>query len=230
MSAEEYLELPELVQDMIWLDLPPAARKIYKELESKYITEIGNETVSVANAAASGVKCRQVLNGAIYTNAQHDWEVLHDVKLKALQDLVEQLSGAPLLVLYEFKFDQERLLKAFPNAGQLGGQSMAKDQKVIEQFNAGKLDMVIGHPASMGHALNLQGACAHVCWYGLTWNFEHYDQATRRVWRQGNEAQRVIVYHLCIRNSLDEVVVESINAKDGSQETFVRRIQVLANR
>jgi SNF2 family DNA or RNA helicase len=88
--------------------------------------------------------------------------------------------------------------------------------------------MVLGHPASMGHALNLQGNCAHVVWFGLTWNLEHYDQAIKRVWRQGNDAPRVIIHHLCMRGSLDEVVIDTLAAKDRDQNSFTRAIQTLA--
>lgn len=230
MTREEYLQMPELVQQMIWLDLPAAARKTYRELEGNYISIVQEQPITAPSAAAAGVKCRQVLNGAIYTGEDKDWLPLHDVKLDALKDLVEELSGQPLLVLYEFLHDKERILEKFPNAGILGGQSMKKDQAVIEAFNKGELAMVIGHPASMGHALNLQGECAHICWFGLTWNFEHYDQAIQRVWRQGNKATHVIVYHLCVKKSLDETVVETICDKDRTQEDFTRRVKLLASR
>jgi hypothetical protein len=208
-------------------DLPPGARKTYKELEEQFITELGDDVVIAPSAAAAGVKCRQVLNGAIYINPNKDWKLIHDVKLDALSDLVEELSGQPLLVLYEFQHDRERILKKFPDCAVLGGQSMAKDQAVIGKFNRGEIKMVVGHPASMGHALNLQGECAHICLFGLTWNFEHYDQAIQRVWRQGNKAQRVIVYHLCINDSLDEVVVQTIYSKDRTQAQFMRQLQLL---
>lgn len=230
MTREEYLEMPELVQQMVWMDLPQTARKVYREMEKNFITVVKEEPITAPSAAAAGVKCRQILNGAMYTGHGDDWEHIHNVKLDALNDLVEELSGQPLLVLYEFVHDKERILKEFPKAGILGGQSMKKDQAVIEAFNRGDLPMVVGHPASMGEALNLQGECAHICWFGLTWNFYHYDQAIQRVWRQGNKASHVIVYHLCIRNSLDETVVETICDKDRTQEDFTRRVQLLASR
>jgi len=230
MQAEDYLELPELVQRMVWLDMPPAARKTYKELENTFITLVGEDTVIAPSAAAAGVKCRQVLNGAVYTNAAHDWALVHDVKLKALQDLVEELSGKPLLVLYEFQHDKERVMEAFPHCQMLGGQSMKKDGIVIDGFNKGTIKMVLGHPASMGHALNLQGECSHVCWFGLTWNFEHYDQAIRRVWRQGNKSDRVVIHHLCINDSLDGEVAKTLSRKNKTQADFLRQVQFLRGR
>jgi len=227
MKALDYLELPELNSQIVWLTLPEPVRKIYKEIEDEFLTILGDDVVIAPNAAVAGMKCRQVLNGALYTNAQHDYTVVHDLKLKALEDLVDELSGQPLLVLYEFEHDRERILEKFPKCGKIGGQSMAKDQIVINKFNAGELSMVIGHPASMGHALNLQGACAHVCWFGMTWNFEHQDQAIRRVWRQGNEALRVIVYYLAVQDSLDEVVMKAVEDKDHAQASFMTLVQSL---
>lgn len=227
-AQEDYLELPELVQQMMWVDLPKAARQTYKEMEERFITLLGDDTVLAPSAAAAGIKCRQILNGAVYTNAAHDWHEIHDTKLDVLADLVEELSGQPLLVFNEFEHDRERILKKFPGCKTIGsGRSMKKDQEVINAFNAGKLSMVVGHPASIGHALNLQGSCAHICWFGLTWNLEHYDQATQRVWRQGNEAKRVIAYHICIKNSLDEAVVRTLQSKDKTQTEFCRQIKKL---
>ena len=89
------------------------------------------------------------------------------------------------------------------------------------------LTALIGHPASMGHGLNLQGSCAHVCWFGLTWNLEHYKQAIARVWRQGNLATHVVVHHMCIKDSLDESVVATIKAKDRTQTTLMEKIRHL---
>ena len=233
MTREEYLQMPELVQQMLWVDLPPAARKIYRQMERDYLTIVRDEPVTAPSAAAAGIKCRQIINGAMYVNKEKDWEEIHDVKLVALRDLIEELSGQPLLLLHEFQHDQERILqmliKMKVRFGVLGGQSMAKDQAVISAFNRGELTVASGHPGSMGEALNLQGSCAHVCWFGLTWNFYHYDQAIQRVWRQGNDANRVIIYHICVRNSLDEDVVQTLYNKDNMQQEFTRRIKILAS-
>lgn len=225
MAAEEYLQLPELMYDVRWTDLPADVRTLYKSVEDEFFAEIGEDTIIAPNKAAAGVKCRQILNGAVYINLQKDYRVIHDIKLKALEDLMEELSGQPLLLLYEFQHDRERILEKFPWFEVIGGQSMKKDSIVIEKFNRGEIRGVLGHPASMGHALNLQGSCCHVGWFGLTWNFEYWDQAIRRVWRQGNEAMRVVVHLFCVRNSLDEAVVQTIYDKDVTQMTFVRHVR-----
>jgi hypothetical protein len=230
MRAQDYLEMPALQNNYINLDLPPAARKHYREMEEQFFTEITDEDfVMSANAAVAGGKCRQILNGALYINPEHDYKVIHDTKLEALEDLLEELSGQPLLVFYEFIHDMERIIEKF-KCPKIGGQSMKKDAEIIGAFNAGVLPMVIAHPASAGHGLNLQGNCAHVCWFGLTWNLEHYDQALRRVWRQGNNAPRVVIHHMVVNNSLDEVVIRTLTAKDRTQARFMETIRALAIR
>jgi SNF2 family DNA or RNA helicase len=225
MTREEYLNLPPLVNTYAWLELPDKSRRIYRDLQEEFLAEIGvDELVIAPNAAAAGIKCRQMLNGAMYTGIGREWKEFHDTKVEALVDLVEELSGAPLLVFYEFQHDRDRLLKRLPNWHALGLQNPKKDAELLERFNRGELPGLLAHPASAGHGLNLQETCMHICWFGLTWNFEHYDQAIQRVWRQGQK-NKVINHHLCIRDSLDEVVIETLESKDGVQTSFQEGIQ-----
>jgi SNF2 family DNA or RNA helicase len=239
MSAEEFLEMPELIFTNIVVELPPSARKVYKEMENHFITLLDNDygdAVIAPNAAVAGGKCRQIANGAMYTGPQTGhlgvqatgapWLPLHDAKIAALQDLVEQLQGNPLLVAYEFKHDADRILKAFPGTPVIGGgTSAAKSNEYIRDFNEGRLPLLVGHPASMGHGLNLQGSCHHVCWFGIPWNLEHYDQLIRRVYRQGQKAEHVFVYHIVAKDTLDEEVLETLAAKDRTQRDLVNRLQ-----
>ena len=224
MRAEDYIKMPAIQYTYDWMELPAPARNTYRELEEQFLTEVEDDVVIAPSAAVAGMKCRQVLNGALYINAAHDWKLIHDAKMDAMKDLVEELSGQPLLVFYEFNHDRERLMKdlGFPC---IGHQSAKLDSLIIKKFNAGILPGLVAHPATAGHGLNLQGNCAHVCWFGLTWNLEHYDQALRRVWRQGNNAPKVIVHHLCIRDSLDESVVGTLKAKDKNQTTLMEHIR-----
>ncbi len=224
MRAEDYLKLPPLTNTYEWITLPDAARKVYEDLEDEFMAELGDDIILAPNAASAGMKCRQVLNGALYINEEHDYKVIHDAKLDALEDFVESLSGQPLLLAYEFNHDRDRLMERLGWPA-IGHQSPKKDAELIKLFNSGALPGLIGHPASMGHALNLQGACAHIGWFGLTWNLEHYDQLIRRVWRQGNNAPRVICHHFCIKRSLDEVVVQTLRAKNRTQTTFMEIIR-----
>jgi hypothetical protein len=159
-----------------------------------------------------------VANGAVFT-ANPEWRVVHDAKLDALENLLEELGGAPLLLLYEFTHDIERVRERFgadiPVLGH--GISMKKADAYIKRFNAGDFPILMGHPASMGHGLNLQGKCHHVCWYGIPWNFEYYDQAIRRVYRQGQQSSVVYNYHLVSRDTLDEAVMRTLTSKERTQ-------------
>jgi hypothetical protein len=209
-------------------------------MENQYITILDNEyedAVIAPNAAVAGGKCRQIANGALYTGPQSGylgvqatgapWVALHDAKINALVDLVEQLQGNPLLVAYEFKHDADRILKAVgentPIIG--GGTSAAKSNEYIQGFNEGRIPVLVGHPASMGHGLNLQGSCHHVCWFGIPWNLEHYDQLIRRVYRQGQKAEHVFVYHIVAKDTLDGHVLKTLGEKDRTQKDLVDRLR-----
>lgn len=225
LSAEDYLEMPELLYVNIPVSLPPDVMSKYRDVEEAFLTELGEGTIIAANAAAAGTKCRQIANGAVYGedtgDAKRVWYNLHDEKLDALESLREELSGHPILLLYEFKHDQEKIKARFPDAIDLKDGAFAK---TIDDFNAGTIPMLIGHPASMGHGLNLQGACHHVVWYGITWNLEYYDQAIARVYRQGQKSDKVIVYHIMARDTLDEEVLATLNRKDRSQQELLRML------
>lgn len=227
MRHEDYLSLPPLVKQYYWVDMPADAREKYEQMEEEFILEVGDDVVISPSAAAAGMRCRQIINGAIYTNpAEEEYVVIHDAKMEALKDLVEELSGQPLLLFYEFNHDRDRLIKELKWPA-LGHQSAKKDSELIKLFNKGALPGLIAHPGSAGWALNLQEACCHVGWFGLTWNLEHYDQAIKRVWRQGNQAAKIIAHHICVRNSLDERVVGTLRSKDKTQNKFLEAIRRL---
>ena len=239
MSAEEYLDLPPLMVDNLEVELPPQARTIYNQFENLLLAKINEHTVTVSTASAASMVCRQVANGAVYSNedtrslekrfkAGREYFTIHDEKIEALADLVDELQGQPLLVAYEFVHDLERLQKKFPAAPYIGGG--AKDVDVtIAAWNAGEVPLLLGHPASMGHGLNLQGASNHICWFSLTWNYELYDQTIRRVWRQGQNS-RVFVYRVIARDTVDEVVLTALQSKKRGQDAFFSALQELARR
>jgi SNF2 family DNA or RNA helicase len=219
LAAQDYLEMPSVLQERIYVDLPEEAREKYKDIEDEFITQIDEGTIVAANAAVAGGKCRQICNGAIYTNKEHDWSQIHDAKLDAMGDLIEQLGGAPLLIMYEFNHDRERLLGRFGSAIPVlgGGISIGRSNQYISEFNEGKHPLMICHPASMAHGLNLQEACHHICWFGITWNLEYYDQANARVNRQGQKFP-VFIYHILAADTLDDTVMDVLAFKDHSQK------------
>lgn len=228
LSAEDHLKMPALVLSEIRIDLPPEAFALYKKVEDGFFAEMGDSKVVAANAAVAGGKCRQIANGAVYVNAVEGaperklWSAIHDAKLDALEDLLEELGGKPTLVLYEFNHDRERIVSRFPGAEIIGSGTTPKQlDSIIDRFNAGLIPLLLGHPASMGHGLNLQGTCHHVVWFGITWNLEYYDQAIARVYRQGQKADTVFVYHIVAARTLDEKVLRALTAKDRSQQTLL---------
>lgn len=150
---------------------------------------------------------------------------LHDEKLDALESLLEELNGHSVLVLYEFDHDRQRMVSRFPDFTDIKGLTGAKLEQVIDGFNSGTVSHLLGHPASMGHGLNLQGSCHHVIWFGIPWNLEYYDQAIARVYRQGQKSDHVIIYHIVAKDTIDERVVKVLNKKDRTQQDFLNAIK-----
>jgi len=241
LSAEDHLSMPELVNNTILVDLPADARRTYKQVEDGFYSELGNAKVIAANAAVAGGKCRQIANGAVYYTPEYtatnprwmaeekgtslpkkDYTEVHDEKLDALEDLIEELGGKSVLILYEFQHDRERIMKRFPDAEVIGsGISAKKTDDIIDRFNAGRVSKLLGHPDSMGFGLNLQGGCHHVVWFGIPWNLAHYDQAIARVYRQGQKEGTVFIYHIVASNTLDEKVLKVLTAKDRNQQSLL---------
>lgn len=237
MRSEDHLDLPPLVERDVWVDLPDAARKAYDELEKELITVIDSGAVTAKNAAVAASKCAQVASGGVY---QHQLpEVLHmagggiaagnsgrktihvhDEKTAALVDLVEERQGSPLLVLYDFQHDLERIQAAFDNKLPVigGGTSDKLAGTLIQQWNRGELPVLLGHPGSVGIGLNMQAAgCGHICFYTVPWDREYYDQTIGRIRRQGVTAKRIVVHRLLARDTVDEAKVKVLAAKNRTQ-------------
>ena len=217
LKAEDYLKMPDLQFINIKVELPPDARNTYTQMERHFLTEVASGAVVAANAAVAGGKCRQIANGRVY-DANRETHEIHDAKLDAFEDLIEELSGQPALVVYEFQHDVVAMRTRVQGPMLGGGTTPRAAAQAVEAFNAGQLPVLYGHPASMGHGLNLQGACNHVIFYGITWDLEHYDQVIRRVYRQGQRAGVVFVYHIVAAKTLDEVVLGVLRSKDRTQQ------------
>jgi SNF2 family DNA or RNA helicase len=224
LSAEDYLAMPELVYRNIPITLPDKIFQKYRDVEELFITAMEEGNIVAANAAVAGIKCRQIANGAVYKDdsfedQRREYVVFHDEKLDALESVLNELGGKPCLILYEFDHDRARILERLGDVPVLGSSlSDKKLSSVIDRFNSGNIPIILGHPASMGHGLNLQGECHHVIWFGITWNLEYYDQAIARVYRQGQKAEHVFVYHIVASGTLDEKVLRVLTSKDKTQQ------------
>ena len=225
LSSEDYLKMPELINTTVEVDLPSEALKIYQSVENEFIAEIENGPIVAANAAVAGVKCRQIANGAVYDEEGH-WSPIHDAKLEALGDLLEELGGAPVIILYEFDHDRERIQSFLGQPIPVLGSGLGEKRlsALIDGFNDGHIPILLGHPASMGHGLNLQGSCYHIIWFGIPWNLEHYIQAIARVYRQGQKSNSVFVYHIAAVKTLDIHVLKTLIKKDQTQSSLLRAI------
>ena len=226
MSNEEYAQLPEVIFNDIMLTLPSAIRTKYEQLENDmFIALDSGAEVEVFNAAALTNKCLQAANGALYTiPGSQEWDILHDEKLNAMEDIIEESAGNPVLCLYEFRSDLDRIRKKFPQAVYLGGtMSTTEVQQLQDDWNAGKIPLLIGHPASVGHGLNLQYGGHTMIWFGLNWSLELYDQAIGRLVRQGQKFP-VIIHRLLAADTLDEAVRSSLYYKAVTQDDLKKTI------
>lgn len=217
MRAEDYLEMKEPVSVTVPVTLPAKCRDDYKTLEKEFIAEIDGEEVASISAAALANKLLQMCNGAVYREDKTFIE-LHDGKLDALAELVEQ-NDEPMLVAYNYKSDLARLRERFPDASVLG-----KDTDTIHRWNRGEIPMLLAHPASAGHGLNLQKGGSLIVWFGLNWSLELYQQFNGRLNRQG-QTKVVRIVHLVAQGCIDEKVVKAIEAKAKTQNDLLNALK-----
>ena len=238
LSARDYLELPEEITKTTWVELPPAARRVYNALETQFLVTLDSgERVTALSAAVAAGKCRQVANGALYleevpthktVGSTRQYEAIHTEKLDALCDLIEECAGQPVLVAYEFEHDlrrlRERLGATTPYIG--GGVSMAQTRQIVAAWNAGQIPVLLGQPQAMAHGLNMQGGGNHVVWFSLPWNLELYLQFNQRVLRQGSKHPHVFVYHLAARKTVDVMILAALRSKRRTQKTLLDALKV----
>lgn len=219
MKAEDYLELPERLDNIIPVDLPKKAKEQYEVLEKELILSIADTDVLAGSAAVLANKLLQIANGAVY---DEDGEVkhIHDEKLKTLDELIESASGKPVLVFYGYQHDKDRLLT---HLKALKPRLLQTDQD-IKDWNKGQVPILLAHPASAGHGLNLQTGGNIIIWFGLTWSLELYQQANARLWRQGQK-QTVVIHHIIAKDTIDERVMKALEDKDVSQAALIEAVK-----
>lgn len=222
MKAEDYLQLPDLTYHEVPVELDAKARKAYTDLERKMVLDLPDEEeISVTSAAALSNKLLQLANGALY-GEDGDVHEIHGCKLEAFLELLESLAGKPVLVFYNFRHDRDRILKALSGLElRVRELKMPADE---DDWNAGRIDVLLAHPASGAYGLNLQQGGNHVIWFGLTWNYELYTQANKRLHRQG-QTEKVIIHHLACRGTRDEDVMKALSRKEDVQEWVMRSLK-----
>lgn len=238
LSALDLLELPTLVVNDIWVDLPDKARRVYDPLEDKLVSELADGSLAVAKTRGVAVgMCRQLAAGAIYKRdevealvrlprSSREWVEVHDEKLQALTDLLEELEGHQVLIAYEFGHDLERLRALLGERATFVADHPASQFRALEDaWNQGEVTWLVAQASSISHGLNLQQRGNHVVWFTPPWDKEVYDQLIRRVWRQGSKARRVFVHRLLAKDTTDEAVVAALARKGKVEQSFFDALQ-----
>ncbi|MEG2908136.1 MAG: DEAD/DEAH box helicase [Erysipelotrichaceae bacterium] len=222
LKVEDWLEVPECQYLNYEIELPIKVKYQYKRFKNEKIIELSdNGVITGANAGVVTNKLLQFTAGAVY---DENYEIIqiHDCKLDALEDLVEAANGQPVIVYYYFKFDYGRILKRFANLN----VRTIKTPQDVEDWNAGKIDLLLVHPASVGHGLNLQDGGSIIIWYTLpNWNLELYQQANARLNRQGQK-ESVRIYHIIAKDTIDEDMLKSLDKKDVSQNALMEALKI----
>lgn len=220
LSAEDYLDMPERIDIILPVILPARAQKDYQSFERDLLVELeSGELVEAETAAVLANKLLQWCNGAMYIDEARNWEETHKEKLDALEELAEDNPGENLLVAYNYKSDLTRLKKRFPKAKVLDA-----DPQTIRDWNAGKIPMLLAHPQSAGHGLNLQYGGATVVWFGLNWSLELDQQFNGRLHRQGQD-RPVRVIRIVATGCLDERVLRVLSSKDAVQSSLLKALK-----
>ncbi|MCQ9275887.1 DEAD/DEAH box helicase [Streptococcus suis] len=223
MKALDYLDMPELISTKKLVRMTEKEKEKYIQFKKEYVlSELDGLEVTAANAASLTSKLVQLSNGAVYSD-DHSVVALHEQKLDALEDILESANGEPVLVAYWFKHDLARIL------GRLEKLKVKcrvlKTEEDIREWNKGNVPVGLLHPAGAGHGLNLQKGGHNLVWFGLTWSLELYQQTNARLWRQGQEAETVVIQHIVTEGTIDEEILKALENKDAQQERLIAAVK-----
>ena len=219
MQASDYLDMPDVIDGGLTLALPPDEMRDYQAFQKEQLMQLDNTDIEAVTAAALTNKLLQYTGGALYDD-QHNWHEVSTAKLEALQDIVESTDES-VLIYYQYQSEKDRILKMLPDAVTFTGEP-----ELLESWNAGKIRLMLAHPASVAYGLNMQAGGHIIVWYTPTWNLELYMQANARLHRQG-QTKPVVIYHLLAAGTIDERVMQALNCKNGSQAALLKHIKEL---
>lgn len=221
MKAEDYLELPDCISVTTPVVLDSKGKMAYEKLEKEMLLEIDDTTIDAGTAAVLTNKLLQLCNGAVYGENREIVEI-HKCKLEAFLELVEGLNGQPALVFYNFQHDLMRIKKALDKSGLVVKE--LKGPQDEDDWNNKKINILLAHPASAAYGLNLQNGGNHVIWFGLNWSLELYQQANKRLHRQG-QTEKVIIHHLAVEGGVDEDVMTALEDKSSTQDKLMNALK-----
>jgi len=228
IEGKDYFDLKEPIENFIYVDLPPKARRLYTEMEKRMYMELEElgESVEAVSGGVKIMKCHQIANGAVYLNEDtKEWAEVHDEKLKALESIIEEACGMPVLVAYKFKSDLYRLKKRFPQ-----GTTLANKDDAIKKWNEGKTPLLFVHPASAGHGLNLQDGSNILAFYSVDWNLEEHMQVIERIGPmrqlQSGHDRPVYIHYILAKNTVDDqLIMPRLKTKRSVQEILMEAMK-----
>lgn len=220
IEAKDWFDLKAPIVTDVFVDLLPAARKAYRDMEKEMFVQLQNVEVEAFNAASKTIKCMQIANGAIYYDEAKSWKTIHAAKLDALESIIEEAAGAPVLVAYHFVADLARLRQRFPYGRVLDDKKSTEDA-----WNRGEIRLLFAHPESAGHGLNLQYGGNILVFFGHWWALEPYQQIIERIGpvrqHQAGLDRSVFVYHIYARATIDEQIAERRATKAAVQDILI---------
>lgn len=218
ISMDKADDLPEMVSVERPVILAPAELDFYRKLERDLFADIPGGEIDAANAAVLSGKLLQISGGAVY-GTEGDVIRLHDRKLDALDQLIEEANGQNVLVFYNYRHELDRIRERYPDARHIS------DAGCVDAWNRGDVPVLLANPASAGHGLNLQHGGHIIIWFSLTWNLEYYEQANKRLHRRGQD-HPVLIHHLISRGTIDEEILHTVlQDKKHTQDALLRAVK-----
>lgn len=222
MKAKDHLKMPELISSEYKVYMDDTEKAQYELLKHDLVVNLDEDDITAVNAAVLSNKLCQMANGAIYTDKKIIQNI-HDRKLDALEDIVEQMNGKNFLLVYWFKHDLERIIKRLNDIG--ASYSKIDTTESIEEWNKGKIQVGLIHPASAGHGINLQQGGSTIVFFSLTWSLELYEQVIGRIYRQGQISDTVVVQHIITDGTIDEDILRALKDKDETQASLIKAVK-----
>ena len=222
MKAMERIRMPELIETEMKVSMSGSERKAYDSMKKDLVLSLPGGAITASNAASLYGKLMQLSSGAVYTD-EESFTQIHRRKLDALEDAIESMNGKPLLIAYWFRHERTRISELLTGLG-ISWKEIS-DEASIREWNKGKLQAAIIHPASAGHGLNLQSGGSTLLWFTVPWSLELYQQTVARLWRQGQKEETTVVIHLITEGTIDERVLAALRRKDQTQEALLEAVK-----
>ena len=217
LEIQGNVQMPELLETVRTISLSPTARGLYESMERDAILELGEEVIDAGSAATVNGKLLQIASGAVY-DEDHSVHEIHTDKLDALEDILEEANGEPVLVAYRYQHERDRIMARFPQAVQLKGSD------IIAAWNRGEIPLLLAHPAGAGYGLNLQEGGHILVWFGPVYDLEQNEQFNHRLYRQGQQDTTSIIY-LVAEDTVEQDAMEALRKKANGQNAMMEAVQ-----